>query len=312
MSTTNGESLMVQGRLVWCSGPSIFEGAPKTDYNSGAPILDTMGKPVMEYGFGLAVQKGTENFNAVWRAMHKQAYTLYPDGNIAPEFAMKFKDGDGISPKGKPYADKEGYAGHIVLACTTRLTINGFIHDGQQNVQVNTGIKVGDYVNVQLNIKAHPAKGNGKPGLYLNPSAVQLIQAGKAIVNAPSGDQLFSNAAPAYAGQIVADTAPAMPAMPMQGQAPAMPVQAPAMPAQAPVAPQMPAQPHYGVLPENMQGQAPVAPQMPMQAQAPAMGNAPAAPAMPPMGQPAVTPQTGYAAPAPSFNGMPTPPMPGQ
>lgn len=282
MSTQgNGNNLLVQGRIVWVTGSSLFEGKQKTDYNTNAPQYGADGSPTMEYGFGLSIpkldpatgQQSTE-FAKIWAALHNEAYTLYPDGNIPPSFAMKYKDGDTIDHNGKPFADREGYKGCIVLTCTTQIAIKYFKFMGGNNVLVNEGIKCGDYVNVQLNLKAHPAKGNGKPGLYVNPTAVQLIQEGKAIVNTPSGDQLFGTAAPAYNGEVIADTAPAMPTV---GQAQAAPApQAPVAPVAAPVAPV--AAPNFGVLPQ--QHQPAPAPQAPAAPQA-----APTMPGIPPMPQ---------------------------
>ena len=289
---SNGNNLVVQGRIIWGIGATLFEGKQKTDYNTNAPVFDQSGNPKIEYGFGLAIPKvdpttgqATAEYAKVWNALNTESLTLFPSGQIPPGFAMKMKDGDGVDHNGNPYGDKEGYAGHIILACTTQIPIKYFLFQGGNNVLVNEGIKVGDYVNVQLNVKAHPAKGQGKAGLYLNPSAVQLIQAGKEIINAPSGDQIFGAAQPAaFAGQVVADTAPAMPTGMTQAEAIGQP--------QAPVAPTMPpmgapvAQPNYGVLPPAHQPQAPVAPAMPMAAPvAPAMPMAapvaPQAPAMP-------------------------------
>ena len=275
----NGNNLMAQGRLVWCIGPNVFEGKQKTDYNTNAPVFGLDGNPTMEYGFGLAIPKvdpatgqATAEYQKVWQALNAEALTLFPSGQVPPGFAMKFKDGDGVDHNGKPYADKEGYAGHIILACTTQIPVKYFKFEGGNNVLVNVGIKVGDYVNVQLNVKAHPAKGQGKAGLYLNPSAVQLIQAGKEIINTPSGDQIFGQVQPAgYNGQVVADVAPTMPGM---GQ-PQMAPQVAPTPVQPQVAP-TPVQPNYEVLPPAHQPQV-MAPQ--------------AAPAMPPMGgQPQMAP----------------------
>jgi len=311
---SNGQNLVVQGRIVWGVGSSLFEGKQKTDYNTNQVVYGADGQPVVEYGFGLAIPKidpatgqAAEEFTKIWNALHQEAFTLFPSGQIPPGFAMKYKDGDGVDHNGKPYADKEGYAGHIVLACTTRIPVKWFKFEGGNNILVSDGIKVGDYVNVQLNIKAHPAKGQGKAGLYLNPSAVQLIQAGKEIINAPSGDQIFGAAAPSYTGQVVADTAPAMPgqapAPVMPGQAPAMPGQAPAMPGQAPAMPT--ADPHYGVLPGNMQPPTQAAVTVPAM---PAQGNVPATPtqATAPMVNGGVPPVT-----LSSANGMmPAVPMP--
>jgi len=264
----NGNNLLVQGRIVWSIGSSLFEGKKKTDYNSGQVILDEMGQPIIEYGFGIAIPKidprtgqPTAEFQKVWQTLHQEAFTLYPNGQLPSNFAMKYKDGDGVDDKGKPFADREGYKGHIVLSCTTQIPIKYFIFQGGNNILVNDGIKVGDYVNVQLNVKAHPPKGRGLPGLYLNPSAVQLIQPGKEIINTPSGDQMFGMQAPVYNGEVIA---PVNAPMPNMQAAPAMPFtqqQAPTQPAQAPA-------PHYGVLPQNMQPaqqapmQAPVTPNM--------------------------------------------------
>lgn len=298
---TNGNNLVVQGRIVWTLGQSLFEGKNKTDFNTGVPIMGDDGQPIKEYGFGLAIPKldvrtgqPSADFQKVWQLMHQEAFTLYPSGHIPAEFAMKYKDGDAVDHNGKPFADREGYKGHIVLACTTQIGIKFFRFEGGNNILVNDGIKCGDYVNVQLNIKAHPAKGRGKAGLYLNPSAVQLIQAGKEIINTPSGDQLFGTAAPAYAGQVEAPTAAPMPniapqgfAAPMPGMQPmhnyAAPMQQPAQ--QAPI-PQAAPQPHYGVLPQTHQ---------------PAPQQAPMPGAQPAWSQPA------QAAPAPQGY----PPMPG-
>ncbi len=248
----NGSNLTIQGRVVWITGKTLFEGRQKTDYNTKQPLLGNDGQPKVEFGFGLAIPKidpatgqNTEEYIKVWNALHQEAFTIYPSGQLPPAFAMKYKDGDGVDHNGKPFGDREGYPGHIILACTTMIPIKFFKFEGGNNQLVNTGIKNGDYVNVQLNIKAHPAQGNGNAGLYLNPAAVQLIQPGKEIINTPSGNQMFGVQAPAYTGQMVADQVPTMPnitpATPAPVQAPPAPVQTPAAPA------------HYGVVPPQMQ-----------------------------------------------------------
>lgn len=293
---------MVQGRLMWTSGKTVFEGKPKTNFQTGLAELDKLGNPKIEYGFGLAVPKGTPEFQELWNLMHAEAFTIYPSGQLPPDFSMKFKDGDAIDHKGNKFADREGYAGHIILACTTMIPFKCFRHEAGNNIMIMEGIKCGDYVNVQVNIKAHPAVGQGKAGLYMNPSAVQLIQPGKEIINTPSGDQLFGQAAPTYAGQVIADTgAPAMQAMPQAAPqyAPAAPVPQ-AMPAAVP-APQ--AAPHHGVLPQQFQPAPQAAPVPQAMPQA-----APVPQAMP---QAALVPQ---AAPlpqaAPQYAPAPVPQMP--
>lgn len=244
---TNGKSVMVQGRIVWVGG-DLFKGKIKTEFNSNIPKKNAAGETMMEYGFGLAVPKSVLNQTAtgqpgeIWAAMHEEAFTLYPSRQIPPGFAMKYKDGDGIDHKGQPFSQREGHAGHIILTCTTSLPIKFFKWENGQNILISEGIKCGDYVNVQLHVKAHPAQGQGKPGLYLNPNAVQFLGFGKEIINAPSGDQIFGNALPpmpqgasamplAPTGMIVPTGQPAAPPMPPQ-----------AMPMQQPPA-------HFGVIP---------------------------------------------------------------
>jgi hypothetical protein len=263
MSNSTGRSVMVQGRIVWSSG-DLFKGKPKLDMNTKQQRTNAQGDAMFEYGFGLAIPKtalqqvGAGEPGEVWGAMHEEAYTLYPSKQLPPGFAMKFKDGDGVDPKGVSYANRAGHKDHIILACTTTIPIKWFKYENGENFLVNEGIKCGDYVNVQLQIKAHQAHGQGKAGLYLNPMAVQLIGYGEAIVNTPSGNQIFGTVAPpmppgasqtpvAPQGQIVPTPGnPVQQSMPMPGAA-AAPVQQPAAPA-----------PHYGVLPEQ-----PAAPAMP-------------------------------------------------
>jgi len=299
-AASNGSALMVQGRLVWVGG-SLFTGKKKVD-DQNRPVMDQeTGQQVIEYGFGLAIPKidprtgqATEIYSKVWNALHAEAYTLYPSGQLPPDFAMKYKDGDGLDHNNKPFSQREGYAGHFILNCTTQIQPKFFIWQNGNNVLVNDGIKCGDYVNVQLNIKAHPAKGRGKAGLYLNPSAIQLIQPGKEIINTPSGDQLFGQTAPVYAGQAVADPGPTMPnmgapaPMPNQGMMPqGAPQQHYAQPPQQGYqqpAPAPQADPHYGILPATHQPMQPAPAPQQYQQPAPApqqAGGMPPLPGMP-------------------------------
>lgn len=268
MAASEGRSVMVQGRIVWVSG-DLFKGQVKTQFGTQIPQLNKQGETQMQYGFGLAVPKSIftpENMGPgkpgeIWTALHEEAFTLFPSRQIPPGFAMKYKDGDGVDQNGAPFAQREGYAGHIILACTTSLPIKFFKYDEatKQNFQINEGIKCGDYVNVQLSIKAHPAIGAGKAGLYLNPNAVQFLGYGKEIINAPSGDQIFGQAPPPMpmgaSATPIASAGFLVP--PNQGvqQAPAV-NQMPAFAQSQMAAPQAaPVQPHFGVLPPAQQAQ---------------------------------------------------------
>lgn len=261
----------------------------------------------MEYGFGLAVPKavlGDPVAGAIWAALYEEAWTLFPNRVIPPAFAMKFKDGDGVDDQGKPFALREGYAQHLVFSCTTSLPIKFFRFENGQNILINEGIKCGDYVNVQLGVKAHAAVGQGKAGIYLNPNAVQLIGYGKEIINTPSGDQIFGTAMPPLPngassiplapqpGQLLVPPAPggyAPPAGPPMMPPPnASTMSAPPAPYPSnqyqPPAPAAPA-PHYGVVPPNFQpppGGQPIAHPGYPQPAAPAPGGYPAPAGMPP------------------------------
>ena len=295
MSTTDGQTVMVQGRIVWTSG-DLFSGKMKTEFGSNVPKLNKMGEQMKEYGFGLAVDKnllqqaGEGQPGQIWESMHAEANKLYPGGQLPPGFSMKYKDGDGVDHQGQPFSAREGHAGHIILSLTTSLPVKFFKYENNQNIQINEGIKCGDYVNVQVQVKAHPAIGQGKPGLYLNPMAVQLLGYGTEIVNAPSGDQIFGLAQP-----------------PMPTGASAVPTAAnPAaqlVPAGVPQPAAAPAAPHHAVLPQNLQ---PAAAPMPQMAPAPV-----AAAPMPSAGGIGMVPAPMPGVPQPAAAPMPMAPVPG-
>lgn len=328
MSQTNpGRTSMVDGRIVWVVG-NLFTGRKKTDMNTRQPVIDQKtGEQVIEYGFGLAVEKRLLNMPdaldpqkpGVWQQMMAEAMTLYPNGQIPPSFAMKYSDGDGVDHTGKPFNQREGHAGCIVLKCTTRIPIKYFKFENGTNTLLDAatgGIKCGDYVRVQLQIKAHPGAGTAKAGLYLNPGAVQLIGVGAEIINTPSGDDIFGTAQAAVPqgatapGAMPVVSAP-FPGMPMPAQPPAAvnPVpgypQQPVAPPQA--APQMPPPAHHAVLPQQFQpppGGMP-APGYPATAPAPVYQ-----PPYQPVTAPPMQPQFPQAVAAPAPQGMPMPGAP--
>ena len=327
---------MVQGRIVWVSG-DIFKGRQKVDQITKQPRLNAKGEPMLEYGFGLAVPKTSLSNDpaGIWQSIHEEAYTLYPSRQLPPSFAMKYKDGDGIDDQGKPFAARTGYAGHLIFACTTSLPVKFFKNENGQVMMSDdpTLFYPGCYVQVQLQVKAHPAHGQGKPGLYLNPNAALFLGHGERIINAPSGEQIFGTSMPALppgasptpiaipgmmvapqgAPQQFAPQAPtfAQPGYPQQ-QAPtpqyAPPPQqggpaafAPSM-GQPSVAAQ-PVQPHYGVLPAAHQ------PQMPPPQYAPQ--GAPAMPGVPQMAPPAYAPPQAQQAQPMGYPQQGAPAMPG-
>lgn len=273
-----GRQVLCQGRIVWLAGKTPFEGAQRKDA-TGRLMADSKGEPMMQYGFGLAVPKPgpqstpdeVKNFNDMWTAIQSEALTLYPSGQVPPGFSFKYKDGDGVDHNGKPFASRPGYAGHLVFALTTSLPLKFYKYEGGAYVQVTTGIKCGDYVQVQVNVKGHlPKPGTqGKPGLYLNPNLTLFLGYGEEIQQTVDVTSIFGAAPP-----------------PMPNGASATPVGGPANfasfgqsqmtpPPTAPAPQAAPAwngQAHAGVLPPQFQ-QAPI----PQAAPAPQ-----AAPSIPP------------------------------
>lgn len=278
MAASEGRVVIVQGRIVWASG-DLFKGKQQTQFGTSIPKINPKtGEQDVQFGFGLSIPTAElsdpTRAGVLWVAMHEEAYIMFPSRQIPPSFAMKFKDGvTGIDENGKPYALREGYKDCYVFAMTTNLPIRFFKWEGGQNIQVADGIKCGDYVNVQVTVKAHAAVGQGKAGLYLNPNCVQLVAPGKEIVNAPTGDMVFGMSAPPTPSNYVLPEQPVMPAMAQPG--PAMPIMPPTAAA--------PPQPHYAVIPPSHQ---PPPGGMPMPGAAqgwapPPTGQYPAQPVMP-------------------------------
>lgn len=321
-----GSNVMVTGRIVWLVG-DLFEGEPAMDDRTNQRKVDKTGQPMTNYGFGLAVPKSElgkisnpvnlENDpGAIWYAIHVEAQKMFPPPAQVPpgdKFAWKFKDGDSIDHNGMPFAGRDGYAGCMVFALTTTIPIKFFRWENGQNQLVTSGIKCGDYVRVQVGVKPKPGSGTIKPGLYLNPNAVQFLGFGALIESRVSGDTIFGQAAPALPpGATMMPTAPSTgmlipPNAAPQGFAP--PLATPSggtmvqnfMPAAA--APQ----PHYPVLPQVVQAQ--MQPQAPMMPPMPQMGNGQMSVGVAPVGNPGMM-QSSMVAPTAAFPSNGLPPMP--
>lgn len=275
---SEGKQVLVQGRIVWTAGSDPFKGQQKKD-QQGRLVFDDKGQPAMQYGYGLAVPKPgpsstpdeVKNFMDIWNAIQSEAMALFPSGRTPPDFSFKYKDGDGIDHKGNPFNVRTGYAGCLVFALTTSLPLKFFKYNGAYQ-EVKDGIKCGDYVQVQVNVKGHTPKPNtqGKPGLYLNPNLTLFLGFGEEIVNTPEASSVFGAAPPPLPNGASATPVGGAPNFANFGQQPAMP--------QAPAAPQVPqwnGQANPAVLPPQFQQPAQQQYQMPAVPQQ-QMGNVPA------------------------------------
>ncbi|RUW55629.1 hypothetical protein EOA32_01010 [Mesorhizobium sp. M1A.F.Ca.ET.072.01.1.1] len=252
------------GRIVW-GNPG--KASQKKDQKGNTVLKD--GKPVEQWSFGLAIPRA--DFEAhVWPYMAQEAATGYGQG-IPPQFSWKYKDGDnGVDRNGKPYNQREGYAGHYVLTITTEAfapPIFKLQPNGTYAQLTGDQIKCGDYVACALSLKVNvPTDRTHTPGLYVNPVAIDHVGYGQPIINGPDAQTLFG------------------------GQQYQLPPGASATPVAAAGAPGMPG---------TMQpGQMPQPGAMPMPAGSPMPG-----PAAAPQMQPGMVPQPGYPQPQP----MPAP-----
>jgi len=243
------------GRIIW--GHPMKAQAKRDDNNQ---VVMKDGQPVMVWSFGLAIPK--QDFGPVWQDMSAEAGKLYNGQQPPQNFAWKFKDGDtALDKNNKPLRDKEGYAGCYVITISTEARATEcYKWDAQQarwQQLTEDQIKTGDFVAVGLNIVPHPGEGRKKPGLYLNPTAVELVYYGNAIFNGPdpltalgTGPQQY--AMPAGASMTPTSGAPAGVGMPgqMMPQAQPMPGAMPGggapMPMQQPQQMQPAPMPGYG------------------------------------------------------------------
>lgn len=212
------------GRIVWGNPakPQI-----KKDQNTKQPVLRD-GQQVQQWVFGVAYPKA--EFDQFIRPfLEQEVNSVFPAG-VPGNFSWKFKDGDGVDLQGKPYADREGYAGHYVLTISTEAFAPPIYKNeanGYRQLKANE-IKTGDYVVVSLNVKANaPTNPTHTPGIYVNPKGIELIGYGQEILGASANpDEMFggrtyqlpagASAAPVASAATAAApyTAPAAPAAP--------------------------------------------------------------------------------------------------
>lgn len=179
------------GRIVW-GNPS--KSTKKTDQKTKQPILRD-GKEVEQWVFGVAFPKA-EFEQKIWPYMHQEAASVFPHG-VPQGFSWKYKDGDSVDKKGKPYAEREGYAGHYVLTVSTEAfapPIYKFENGSYRQLQPEE-IKTGDYVTLALSLKANaPTNPTHTPGIYINPVAVNHVGYGQEIISGGADpEELFGN-----------------------------------------------------------------------------------------------------------------------
>lgn len=231
------EILTPPGRIVW--GHPMEKGI-KTDPKTRKPILSKDGKEQDVWAFGLAIP--VAQFGPIEQAILQAAYQQYPQGNFPvdrhgnSDFAWKIKRETDLDENRKPYGEREGYAGCMVLTISTQAFCPSVykFENGQYRQLTEKEIKCGDWVVAKLSINSHPG------GIYLNPVVIELVGYDKEIVRrgAANPKEIFGGRQyqlPPGVSQTPVGGAPAGYAMPGQQLAPAVGYQ-PAPVAVAPVA----------------------------------------------------------------------------
>ena len=254
--------LLPPGRLV--SG-SVYEAQTKDQDNK--PIVyktgDKAGQPAKRWYFALAIPKtpGCQHWaSEAWGApIWARGHADFPGGNAQlPSFAWKIEDGDSTVPnkKMKKNAERDGFPGNWIVRLQSMVEPKTYTTMGQPagnpaRAIDATQIKTGYYVEVYVSIDGNDDAGRN-PGIYINPSMVNLIAFGAEIVGGPDVAQAGFGAAAAPAGAsltppasfqpatVAAPLAPALgtPPAPLVPTPPAPPVHTAVPPAPVPVQPQ--------------------------------------------------------------------------
>ena len=178
------------GRIVW--GNPLIAKQRRDDNNK--PKVKVDGSPDMVYSFGIAIAK--TDAGPIFQAMQVEAQGVYPSGGVPADFAWKYQDGDGLDKKGKPFAQRTGYAGCVVIAVESNFPIKTVKYVNGSYSDMTEGVKTGDYVMVNIDIVGHGVKPTvrmSKPGLYINPKMVRFVGFGDEISNAPNAEDVFGS-----------------------------------------------------------------------------------------------------------------------
>jgi len=173
---------------------------PNTTDQQGNQLLNksgpNKGQPRVEFYLGLAIAKDNPEWAALWASISAIASNDWPGGEFnAPTFSWKYIDGDSVDNKGKPYSDREGFAGHHILRFSSGYQPQVVTAGGAAQISEPSQCKRGDYARVVFT-----CKGNGnaeKPGVYMNLQIVEHIGYGEEITSGPDAVSILSQAQPA-------------------------------------------------------------------------------------------------------------------
>ncbi len=216
----------VTGRIVW---GHPMKATPRLDDKTKQPIMKKDGSgPRMVRSFGLAVP--VDQFQtAAWPAMYAEATSGFPNAvQMGEGFRWKYKTAQHFDKQGKPYSEREGYAGNVVLSVSSELDTPPPLYKqlpSGQFVQMGPDeIKCGDYVFCKIScVLQKPQNASHTPSLYINPIVLIFAGYGAAILSAAvDPNQLFAgrrfDLAPGASAQPLAPTMAASAPVPGQPQ----------------------------------------------------------------------------------------------
>ena len=177
---------------------------PQTKDAEGRPLVvktgPNAGQPTTRHFIGLAIAKAEPAFTALQAKAVEVARAGFPQmfdaaGNCTnPNFAFKITDGDSVVPnqKGVKPCDREGFPGHWVIGFSNGFAPKIYTQRGEAIITDPTGMKRGDYVRVNAQLKDNESL--QQPGLYWNHNMIELCAYGTEIQAGPSGADVFGDA----------------------------------------------------------------------------------------------------------------------
>jgi hypothetical protein len=172
----------------------MVQGHPMNEVTKnmkGGQLTDKQGQPRSEYFFAVAFPKSDPELQKVFAVMKQEAQSGFRNNEWQwPTFSWKYIDGD--SPQ---FSNKEGFPGCYIIRFKGGFPAKCYTVGGKNLIVDKSQIKTGDYVRVYGTIS--PNEDAQKPGIYINPSLVELVGYGDPIVSGPDGTQVFGNADPA-------------------------------------------------------------------------------------------------------------------
>ena len=172
------------GRLV---GGDAFKGY--TTSLDGTPLKLKDGSLRTEFSIAVAYPKGHPDTDAIMNYIGNAAREDFPalfQANSNPQFSYKVRDGDSTDAPpgkngkpGKPWCDRDGYAGHIVVTFKQPTQMSIVVDANKVDIIDSTQLKRGDFVRVVFTAESN--KQTMKPGLFITHKIVQRLAFGAAI-----------------------------------------------------------------------------------------------------------------------------------